>query len=82
MEIGKNILELKKQLPEGVRLVAVSKTKPNEDIMKAYQAGQRIFGENKIQDLTKKYEELPKDIEWHFIGHPQTNKIKYIIECD
>lgn len=78
MEIGKNILELKKQLPEGVRLVAVSKTKPNEDIMKAYQAGQRIFGENKIQDLTKKYEELPKDIEWHFIGHPQTNKIKYI----
>jgi len=78
MDIGKNILELKKQLPEGVRLVAVSKTKPNEDIMAAYQVGQRIFGENKVQDLTKKYEELPKDVEWHFIGHPQTNKVKYI----
>lgn len=78
MEIGKNILEIKKQIPEGVRLVAVSKTKPNEDIMAAYKVGQRIFGENKVQDLIQKYEELPKDIEWHFIGHPQTNKVKYI----
>lgn len=78
MDIGKNISELKASLPEGVRLVAVSKTKPNEDILEAYHAGHRIFGENKIQDLTRKYEELPKDIEWHFIGHPQTNKVKYI----
>jgi pyridoxal phosphate enzyme (YggS family) len=58
--------------------VAVSKTKPNEDIMQAYNAGQRVFGENKVQELTAKYEELPKDIEWHFIGHLQTNKVKYI----
>lgn len=78
MDIGKNILELKKQLPDTVSLVAVSKTKPNEDILAAYEVGQRIFGENKVQDLTRKYEELPKDIEWHFIGHPQTNKVKYI----
>ncbi len=78
MDIGKNISELVKSLPEEVRLVAVSKTKPNEDIMAAYDAGHRIFGENKVQDLTRKYEELPKDIEWHFIGHPQRNKVKYI----
>lgn len=78
MNIGKNISEINKKLPAKVRLVAVSKTKPNSDILEAYHAGQRIFGENKIQDLTKKYEELPKDIEWHFIGHPQTNKVKYI----
>jgi len=78
MSIGKNITELVGSLPEGVRLVAVSKTKPNEDILAAYNAGQRIFGENKIQDLTQKYDELPKDIEWHFIGHPQTNKVKFI----
>ncbi|WP_167618327.1 YggS family pyridoxal phosphate-dependent enzyme [Maribellus sediminis] len=78
MDIGKNILAIATNLPEGVKLVAVSKTKPNEDILVAYNAGQRIFGENKVQDLTKKYEELPKDIEWHFIGHPQSNKVKYI----
>lgn len=78
MEIGKNIIEIKSKLPEKVRLVAVSKTKPNEDIMAAYAVGHRVFGENKIQDLTRKYEELPKDIEWHFIGHPQSNKVKYI----
>ncbi|WP_167609179.1 YggS family pyridoxal phosphate-dependent enzyme [Maribellus sediminis] len=78
MDIGKNILAITTNLPEGVKLVAVSKTKPNEDILEAYNAGQRIFGENKVQDLTKKYEELPKDIEWHFIGHPQSNKVKYI----
>lgn len=78
MSVGRNISELLKDLPENVRLVAVSKTKPNEDILAAYEVGHRIFGENKVQDLTRKYEELPKDIEWHFIGHPQTNKVKYI----
>jgi len=59
-------------------LVAVSKTKPNEDIMEAYEGGYRIFGENKPQELTRKYNELPKDIEWHMIGHLQSNKVKYI----
>jgi len=78
MNIKNNITELKRKLPEGVRLVAVSKTKPNKDILTAYNAGHKLFGENKIQDLIKKSEELPKDIEWHFIGHPQTNKIKFI----
>lgn len=62
----------------GVQLVAVSKTKPNEDIMQAYEAGQRVFGENLVQELVEKYESLPKDIEWHLIGHLQTNKVKYI----
>lgn len=62
----------------GVQLVAVSKTKPNEDIMEAYEAGQRVFGENLVQELVEKYESLPKDIEWHLIGHLQTNKVKYI----
>jgi pyridoxal phosphate enzyme (YggS family) len=61
-----------------VRLVAVSKTKPNEDILEAWNAGHNIFGENKVQDLVKKYNQLPKDIEWHFIGHPQSNKVKLI----
>jgi len=78
MDIGKNIELLKSGLREGVSLVAVSKTKPNEDILEAYNAGHTLFGENKIQDLVRKYEELPKDINWHFIGHPQTNKVKYI----
>lgn len=78
MEIAGNIAEIKNILPENVRLVAVSKTKPNEDILEAYLAGHKIFGENKVQDLVRKYEQLPKDIEWHFIGHPQTNKVKYI----
>jgi len=78
MNIGYNILEIHKTIPENVKLVAVSKTKPNEAIMEAYNAGQKIFGENKVQDLVKKFEELPKDIEWHFIGHPQSNKVKFI----
>lgn len=78
MDVGKNIIELKQTLPEGVKLVAVSKTKPKETILEAYNVGHKIFGENKIQDLIRKYEELPKDIEWHFIGHPQTNKVKFI----
>ncbi len=78
MQIEENIKLIRHKLPDNVRLVAVSKTKPNEDILAAYSVGQRIFGENKVQDLTKKYEELPKDIEWHFIGHLQSNKVKYI----
>ncbi len=78
MSIAENLEKIKSDIPQGVTLVAVSKTKPNSDILEAYQVGQRIFGENKVQDLTKKFEELPKDIEWHFIGHLQTNKIKYI----
>lgn len=67
------------ELPKNVTLVAVSKTKPEELIMEAYNAGHNIFGENKIQDLVRKYENMPKDINWHFIGHLQTNKIKYIV---
>ncbi len=78
MTIAENIKDIKSNIPDHVQLVAVSKTKPNSDIIQAYEAGQRIFGENKVQDLSKKYEELPKDIKWHFIGHLQTNKIKYI----
>lgn len=78
MDIAGNIDSIKRELPEKVRLVAVSKTKPNKDILEAYNAGHKIFGENKVQDLVQKYDELPKDIEWHFIGHPQTNKVKYI----
>lgn len=78
MDIAGNIETIKKNLPKGVKLVAVSKTKPNPDILEAYHTGHKIFGENKVQELVQKFEELPKDIEWHFIGHPQTNKIKFI----
>ena len=78
MSIAGNIDAIKKKLPESVKLVAVSKTKPNTDILEAYHAGQRIFGENKVQELVQKYEQLPKDINWHFIGHLQTNKVKLI----
>ena len=78
MNIGNSISEIINKLPGNVKLVAVSKTKPNEIILEAYNAGQRIFGENKVQDLVQKQAELPKDIEWHFIGHPQSNKIKFI----
>lgn len=78
MGIPEKIREIRAELPAGVKLVAVSKTKPNEDIMMAYNAGQKIFGENKVQDLVQKQETLPPDIEWHFIGHLQTNKVKYI----
>jgi len=77
--IGERIKEIRNELPEGVRLVAVSKFHPNEAIEEAYRAGQRIFGESKVQEMTAKYESLPKDIEWHFIGHLQTNKVKYIV---
>jgi PLP dependent protein len=78
MDIGKNIAEIIDGIPGNVKLVAVSKTKPSETILEAYNAGQKIFGENKVQDLVQKQAELPKDIEWHFIGHPQSNKIKFI----
>lgn len=78
MSIATNIQTIKSQLPPHVTLVAVSKTKPVTDIMQAYQAGQRIFGENKIQEMAAKYEEMPKDIQWHMIGHVQTNKVKYM----
>lgn len=78
MNITKNLQQIKASIPEHVTLVAVSKTKPNEAISEAYQAGQRVFGENKVQELTEKYESLPKDIEWHMIGHLQSNKVKYI----
>jgi pyridoxal phosphate enzyme (YggS family) len=67
-------------LPENVTLVAVSKTKPVTDLMEAYNAGQRIFGENKIQEMTEKWEQMPKDIQWHMIGHVQTNKVKFMAE--
>lgn len=81
MSIQSNITELQKELqPIAVQLVAISKTKPNEDVLEAYQAGQRIFGENQVQELVAKYEALPKDIEWHLVGHLQTNKVKYIAE--
>ena len=74
----KAYIEIKKSLPPEVTLVAVSKTKPIEDIIAIYHCGQKIFGENKVQELCSKYELLPKNIEWHLIGHLQTNKVKYI----
>ena len=76
--IVENLKEIAGSLPEGVKLVAVSKTKPVEAIEEAYEAGQRVFGENRVQELAEKYEILPKDIEWHMIGHLQTNKVKYM----
>lgn len=78
MSIPSNLETIKKSLPEHVTLVAVSKTKPIADLEEAYKAGQRIFGENKIQEMTQKWEVLPKDIEWHMIGHVQRNKVKYM----
>lgn len=78
MSIAENLLSIKNKLPEHVTLVAVSKTKPISDLMQAYDAGQRIFGENKIQEMTEKWEQMPKDIEWHMIGHVQTNKVKFM----
>jgi pyridoxal phosphate enzyme (YggS family) len=78
MSIATNLLGIKTSLPEHVTLVAVSKTKPVSDLMEAYEAGQRIFGENKIQEMADKWEEMPKDIQWHMIGHVQTNKVKFM----
>ena len=77
MDISRNIKNFKEELGD-VTLVAVSKTKPTEDILEAYETGHRIFGENKIQEMTEKWEELPKDIEWHMVGHVQRNKVKYM----
>tara|TARA_Y100001934_G_scaffold266940_1_gene347008 strand:+ start:297 stop:959 length:663 start_codon:yes stop_codon:yes gene_type:complete len=78
MSIAKNLVQIKAGLPAEVQLVAVSKTKPKAAIQEAYEAGQRIFGENRIQEMCDKAEALPKDIEWHMIGHVQDNKIKYM----
>jgi pyridoxal phosphate enzyme (YggS family) len=79
MSITDNIKAIKNEIESvAVKLVAVSKTKPNEDILEAYQAGQRIFGENQVQEMVEKHEALPKDIQWHLVGHLQSNKVKYI----
>jgi pyridoxal phosphate enzyme (YggS family) len=80
MSIAQNLLSIKATLPEHVTLVAVSKTKPIPDLMEAYEAGQRIFGENKIQEMAEKWEQMPKDIQWHMIGHVQTNKVKFMAQ--
>lgn len=77
--VADNLAHIRAALPAGVTLVAVSKFHPTEVLMEAYHAGQRIFGESRPQELTTKYKELPKDIEWHMIGHLQTNKVKYIV---
>ena len=78
MSIKKQLQELKSVLPKQVTLVAVSKTKPVQDLMKAYDVGQRIFVENKVQEMVEKYQQMPKDIQWHMIGHVQRNKVKYM----
>ena len=77
-DVAKNLHEVLRNLPDGVKLVAISKFHPNEYLEAAYREGQRIFGESQVQELSGKVETLPKDIEWHFIGHLQTNKVKYI----
>ncbi|HJO70369.1 MAG TPA: YggS family pyridoxal phosphate-dependent enzyme [Flavobacteriaceae bacterium] len=76
--IKENLTNLYNSIPKNINLVAVTKTKTNDDIMNAYNCGQRLFGENKVQELTNKYNDLPKDIKWNMIGHLQTNKVKYI----
>ena len=76
--IKENLTNLYNSIPKNINLVAVSKLKTNDDIMNAYNSGQRLFGENKVQELTNKYNDLPKDIKWNMIGHLQTNKVKYI----
>jgi pyridoxal phosphate enzyme (YggS family) len=78
MNIKNNINNIRQDIPPNVKLIVVSKTNPVEKIKEAYDAGQRVFGENKVQELTPKYESLPKDIEWHMIGHMQSNKVKYV----
>ena len=78
MKIAENLKQLKKEIPEKVSLVAVSKTKSVESIQEAYNAGQRDFGENKVQEMVQKWEALPRDIQWHMIGHVQRNKVKYM----
>ena len=78
MNLADKLLKIKKSLPADVTLVAVSKTKPVSDLMEAYKAGQRVFGENKVQEMVGKFYEMPKDIQWHMIGNLQRNKVKYI----
>ncbi len=78
MSIKNNLQHIKTSIPNHVTLVAVSKTKPVSDIMEAYEAGHRIFGENKVQEMADKHKQMPKDIEWHMIGHLQRNKVKYM----
>jgi pyridoxal phosphate enzyme (YggS family) len=78
MNIAENIQKLKAELPDRVKIIPISKRQPEERLQEAYDAGQRIFGENKAQDLQERYEKFPKDIEWHFVGHLQRNKVKYI----
>jgi hypothetical protein len=80
MSIQKNLLEIQSKLSEDVVLIAVSKTKPISALEEAYRAGQRVFGENKVQEMVEKWQALPKDIHWHMIGHVQRNKIKYMAE--
>lgn len=80
MNIQENLRHIKSQIPEQVTLVAVSKTKPISDLMEAYNAGQRVFGENKIQEMVEKQKQMPDDVEWHMIGHVQSNKVKYMAE--
>lgn len=79
MSVAQQLQTLKNSLPESATLIAVSKTKPNSLILEAYETGHRDFGENKVQELTNKFEQLPKDIKWHMIGHLQRNKVKYIV---
>lgn len=78
MNISENLKKFNKELPDDVTLVAVSKTKPVSDLMEAYHAGHRVFGENKIQEMEAKWQEMPKDVQWHMIGHIQRNKVKYM----
>lgn len=80
MNISENLKRIKAEIPEKVTLVAISKTKPEKDILEAYDAGQLVFGENKIQEMAEKWEKLPKDIKWHMVGHVQRNKVKYMAE--
>lgn len=79
MSISNNLSAVRKSIPAGVQLVCVSKFHPDESLLEAYEAGERVFGESKVQEMCGKFERLPKDIHWHFIGHLQTNKIKYIV---
>ena len=76
--ITENIHKIVSNIPKNVKLIAISKTKTNDDIIKAYESGQRLFGENKIQEMSSKFEDLLKDIKWHMVGHVQSNKIKYM----
>lgn len=80
MDIAENLKQIKQEIPDDVTLVVVSKTQTKEEIMKAYEAGQRIFGENRVQEMVEKQKELPEDIQWHMVGHVQTNKVKYMAD--